>query len=177
KVAHGAAALCARTAKRTGLLRARSKGKRRAMRVGLTAGAASRVAAFDCRGLKALRVRPHRVRRCTALLRAVALMGNLRRDARGAFGNAASGLKVCLAKASACIYAGYEDFDALLPAQARQLDPARCAAMQKIEELIHARAIYAHVWQLAFSNAAGACLNGALRRRDAEGRLAIGGHR
>ena len=46
--------------------------------------------------------------------------------------------------------------DALFQEQASELDRTRRAAkLHKIQQLVHERTIYAHLWQLAFINGAG----------------------
>src|SRR5262249_48944010 len=50
----------------------------------------------------------------------------------------------------------YPDIDALFERQAAELDAKkREALLQKVQQLVHERSIYAHLWQLAFINGAG----------------------
>jgi hypothetical protein len=90
-------------------------------------------------------------------------------------------------KGGTYVYGGYPDIDALFQQQEAELDlKRREATLHEIQRLVHDRAIYVHLWQLAFLNGAGprvgesglgpdrrACLFGSLRRRHA-GKLAGG---
>ncbi len=81
---------------------------------------------------------------------------NLIQGGSGAFGNAATRLEAFVAKGGAYVYGDYPDIDALFLEQASDLDHKRRAAtLHKIQQLVHERAIYAHLWQLAFLNGAG----------------------
>jgi peptide/nickel transport system substrate-binding protein len=81
---------------------------------------------------------------------------NLIQGASGAFGNAATRLEAFVAKGGAYVYGSYPDIDALFQEQAAELDHnLREATLQKIQRLVHERAIYAHLWQLAFINGVG----------------------
>ena len=81
---------------------------------------------------------------------------NLIQGASGAFGNAATRLEAFVAKGGAYVYGNYPDIDALFQEQAVELDHARRqATLYKIQQLVHERTIYAHLWQLAFLNGAG----------------------
>jgi len=54
-------------------------------------------------------------------------------------------------------YGNYPDIDALYPLQASEGDHnKRAAILQKMQEMVHGRAIYAPIWQLAFINGTGA---------------------
>jgi len=81
---------------------------------------------------------------------------NLIQGASGAFGNAATRLEAFVAKGGAYAYGSYPDIDALFQQQAAELDHARReATLHKIQQVVHDRTIYAHLWQLAFLNGAG----------------------
>jgi peptide/nickel transport system substrate-binding protein len=81
---------------------------------------------------------------------------NLIQGGSGAFGNAATRLEAFVAKGGAYAYGSYPDIDALFREQAAELDQARrTATLHKIQQLVYERAIYAHLWQLAFLNGAG----------------------
>ena len=75
---------------------------------------------------------------------------NIIQGASGAFGNAATRLEAFVAKGGAYVYGSYPEIDALFEEQAAELDAKkREAALRKIQELVHERAIYAHLWQNA----------------------------
>ena len=79
---------------------------------------------------------------------------NLIQGASGAFGNAATRLEAFVATGGAYVYGSYPDIDALFQEQAAELDHKRReATLHKIQRLVHERAIYAHLWQLASSTA------------------------
>jgi len=81
---------------------------------------------------------------------------NLIQAASGAFGNAATRLEAFVVKGGTYVYGGYPDIDALFQNQAGELDGAkRAVILNKIQELVYERTIYAHLWQLAFLNGAG----------------------
>jgi peptide/nickel transport system substrate-binding protein len=81
---------------------------------------------------------------------------NLIQGASGAFGNAATRLEAFVAKGGAYAYGSYPDIDALFQEQAVALDGKRREALlHKIQQLVHERTVYAHLWQLAFINGAG----------------------
>ena len=53
-------------------------------------------------------------------------------------------------------YGSYPDIDALFQGQSGERDVnTREATLHKIQQLVHERSIYAHLWQLAFLNGAG----------------------
>jgi peptide/nickel transport system substrate-binding protein len=73
---------------------------------------------------------------------------NLIQGASGAFGNAATRLEAFVAKGGAYVYGSYPEIDALFQEQAAELDVKKRAAMlRKMQELVHERTIYAHLWQ------------------------------
>ena len=75
---------------------------------------------------------------------------NLIQGSSGAFGNAATRLDAFVAKGGAYVYGTYPDIDALFAEQATELDAKkRQATLHKIQQLVHERAVYAHLWQLA----------------------------
>src|SRR5262249_46973389 len=81
---------------------------------------------------------------------------NLIQGQSGAFGNAATRLEAFVAKGGAYAYGSYPDIDALFQQQASELDRTRREAMlHRIQQIAHERAIYAHLWQLAFLNGSG----------------------
>ena len=81
---------------------------------------------------------------------------NLIQAGSGAFGNAATRIEAFVAKGGTYAYGNYPDIDALFAQQAGELDQAkRAAILDKIQQLVHERAIYAHLWQLGFLNGAG----------------------
>jgi peptide/nickel transport system substrate-binding protein len=81
---------------------------------------------------------------------------NLIQGSSGAFGNAATRLEAFVAKGGAYAYGNYPDIDALFQEQASALDGKRReATLHKIQQLVHERTIYAHLWQLAFISGAG----------------------
>jgi peptide/nickel transport system substrate-binding protein len=74
----------------------------------------------------------------------------------GAFGNAATRLEMQVVKGGVFSYGSYPDLDELYAQQAVELDHAKRAAMlQKMQEIVHERTIYAPIWQLAFINGIG----------------------
>jgi peptide/nickel transport system substrate-binding protein len=95
---------------------------------------------------------------------------NLIQGASGAFGNAATRIEAFVAKGGTYVYGSYPDIDALFAQQGTELDNKRReATLHKIQQLVHDRTIYAHLWQLAF-------LNGAGPRVGESGLGLIGGH-
>ncbi len=81
---------------------------------------------------------------------------NLIQGQTAVLGNAATRLEAFVAKGGAYVYGSYPDIDALFQEQASELDRTRRAAkLHKIQQLVHERTIYAHLWQLAFINGAG----------------------
>jgi peptide/nickel transport system substrate-binding protein len=74
----------------------------------------------------------------------------------GAFGNAATRLEAFVVKGGTYVYGSYPDIDALFQQQAVELDHKRRAAiLDKMQQLVYEKAIYAPIWQLAFINAVG----------------------
>ena len=59
-------------------------------------------------------------------------------------------------RAAPIVYGSYPDIDELFQKQATELDPKRRdAILHKMQQLVHEKAIYAPIWQLAFMNAYG----------------------
>ena len=78
------------------------------------------------------------------------------RAASGAFGNAATRLEAFVVKGGAYVYGSYPDIDELFQQQAVELDrKKRAAILHKMQQLVHEKAIYAPIWQLAFINGVG----------------------
>jgi peptide/nickel transport system substrate-binding protein len=76
--------------------------------------------------------------------------------ASGAFGNAATRLASFVVKGGAYAYGSYSDIDELFPKQADELDhEKRAAILDKMQQLVHEKAIYAPIWQLGFLNGIG----------------------
>jgi len=81
---------------------------------------------------------------------------NVIQGASGAFGNAATRLETFVVKGGTYVYGNYPDIDALFQQQAAELDQRRRKArLHEIQQLVHERTIYAHIWQLAFINGVG----------------------
>src|SRR5262245_8036296 len=81
---------------------------------------------------------------------------NLIQGSSGAFGNAATRLEAFVVKGGTYVYGSYPDLDALFQSQASELDAVkRGVLLDKIQQLVSERTIYAHLWQLAFLNGAG----------------------
>src|SRR5438874_3056446 len=81
---------------------------------------------------------------------------NVVQGASGAFGNAATRLEAFVAAGGTYVYGSYPDIDGLFQEQAADLDLKRRAAMlQRIQQLVHERTVYAPIWQLAFLNGVG----------------------
>jgi peptide/nickel transport system substrate-binding protein len=76
--------------------------------------------------------------------------------ASGAFGNAATRLASFVVKDGAYAYGSYPDIDELYPKQADELDQKkRAAILEKMQQLVYEKAIYAPIWQLGFLNGVG----------------------
>ena len=81
---------------------------------------------------------------------------NIVQGASGAFGNAATRLAAFIVKGGAFAYGSYPELDDLFQKQTTELDPKRREAiLHKMQQLVHEKAIYAPIWQLAFMNAYG----------------------
>src|SRR6266852_4528916 len=78
------------------------------------------------------------------------------RAASGAFGNTATRLASFVVKGGSNVYDSYPDIDELYPLQADELDPKkRAAILEKMQRLVHEKAINAPIWELAFLNGVG----------------------
>ena len=81
---------------------------------------------------------------------------NIVQGASGAFGNCATRAEAFVAKGGAYVYGSYPDIDELFAEQAVQMDRAkRAAVLQRLQQLVHEKAIYAPIWQLAFISGVG----------------------
>jgi peptide/nickel transport system substrate-binding protein len=74
----------------------------------------------------------------------------------GAFGNAATRIENFVASGGTYVYGGYPDIDGLFREQAGELDRKRREAMlQRIQQLMHEKVMYAPIWELGFIHAQG----------------------
>jgi peptide/nickel transport system substrate-binding protein len=81
---------------------------------------------------------------------------NLIQAGPGAFGNVATRLESFVVKGGPFVYGNYPDIDALFPLQAVELDHAkRTEILNKMQEMVYEKAIFAPIWQLAFINGVG----------------------
>jgi peptide/nickel transport system substrate-binding protein len=81
---------------------------------------------------------------------------NIVQGASGAFGNCATRAEAFVAKGGAYVYGSYPDIDALFAEQAVQMDRAkREAILHRLQQIVHDKAIYAPIWQLAFISGVG----------------------
>ena len=81
---------------------------------------------------------------------------NLAYTASGAFGNAATRLETFVVKGGAYVYGSYPDIDSLFRDQAAELDrKKREGLLQRIQQLMHEKAMYIPLWELAFINGHG----------------------
>jgi len=81
---------------------------------------------------------------------------NIIQSGSGAFGNAATRLEAYVVKGGTYAYGNYPDIDELFQQQAVELDQKkRAAILEKVQQLLHEKAIYAPIWQLAFINGFG----------------------
>ena len=81
---------------------------------------------------------------------------NLAYTASGAFGNAATRLESFVVGGGAYVYGSYPDIDALFKDQAAELDKKkREALLHKIQQLMHEKAMFIPIWELAFINGTG----------------------
>ena len=82
---------------------------------------------------------------------------NLVYSLSGAFGNAASRLETFAVAGGPYVYGSYSDIDGLFAEQAAELDrKKREAILQRIQQLVHDKAMYAPIWELGFIHATGA---------------------
>jgi peptide/nickel transport system substrate-binding protein len=81
---------------------------------------------------------------------------NLIQAGSGAFGNAATRLEMLAVKGGAYSYGNYPDLDELFQKQAAELDPKRREEiLDKMQQIVYDRTMYAPIWQLAFINGHG----------------------
>src|SRR5262249_18660460 len=81
---------------------------------------------------------------------------NIVQTQSGAFGNAATRLDAFVAKGGPFVYGSYPDIDALFQQQASELDRTRrTAALHRIQQLVHERAMFVPIWRQAFINGTG----------------------
>ena len=82
---------------------------------------------------------------------------NLAYTASGAFGNAATRLESFVIGGGQFVYGVYPDLDALFKDQAAEPDrKKREALLNKIQQLMHDKAMHIPIWELAFINGVGA---------------------
>jgi peptide/nickel transport system substrate-binding protein len=76
--------------------------------------------------------------------------------ASAAFGNAATRMASFVVKDGAFCYGNYPDIDELFPKQAEELDKKkRGEILDKMQQLVDEKAMYAPIWQLAFLSGVG----------------------
>ena len=81
---------------------------------------------------------------------------NIIQTASGAAGNTATRLDAFVAAGGTFTYGTYPDIEGLIREQAGEVDPKRReATLQRIQQLIHDKAMFAPIWQLAFINGYG----------------------
>jgi peptide/nickel transport system substrate-binding protein len=81
---------------------------------------------------------------------------NIIQTASGAAGNAATRLDAFVAADGTFTYGTYPDIEGLVREQAGENDPKRRAAIiQRIQQLMHEKAMFAPIWELAFLNGHG----------------------
>jgi peptide/nickel transport system substrate-binding protein len=81
---------------------------------------------------------------------------NIVQGASGAFGNCATRAEAFVVKGGTYAYGNYPDIDTLFAEQAAQMDRAkREATLQRLQQLVHEKAIFAPIWQLAFISGVG----------------------
>jgi peptide/nickel transport system substrate-binding protein len=81
---------------------------------------------------------------------------NMIQGGSGAFGNAATRLEAFVVNGGTYVYGSYPDVDELFQQQAVELDHKRRELiLDKMQQLVHEKAIYAPIWLLAFINGVG----------------------
>jgi peptide/nickel transport system substrate-binding protein len=81
---------------------------------------------------------------------------NIIQTASGAAGNAATRLDAFVAAGGTFTYGSYPDIEGLVREQAGENDPKRREAiLQRIQHMIHDKAMFAPIWELAFLNGYG----------------------
>src|SRR5580765_808155 len=73
----------------------------------------------------------------------------------GAFGNAATRIDAFVAGAGIYTYGTYPDIEGLIQEQASGVGPKREAVLQKIQQLMYDKTMYAPIWELGFLNGVG----------------------
>ena len=74
----------------------------------------------------------------------------------GAFGNAATRMEAFVAAGGTYLYGSYPDIDGLFREQAADTDRhKREATLQKAQQLMHEKAMFAPIWELGFLNGVG----------------------
>jgi peptide/nickel transport system substrate-binding protein len=81
---------------------------------------------------------------------------NVIQTASGAGGNAATRLEAFVAAGGTFTYGSYPDIEGLVQEQAGELDAKRReATLQRVQQLIHERAMFVPIWELAFLSGTG----------------------
>jgi len=81
---------------------------------------------------------------------------NIIQTASGAAGNAATRIDAFVAAGGTFTYGTYPDIEGLVQEQASEIDPKRReATLHRIQQLIHEKAMFAPIWELAFLNGHG----------------------
>jgi peptide/nickel transport system substrate-binding protein len=81
---------------------------------------------------------------------------NIIQGASGAFGNLATRLEAFVVKGGTYAYGNYPELDELFARQAAELDRAkREELLYKMQQIVHDKAIYVPIWQLAFISGVG----------------------
>ena len=81
---------------------------------------------------------------------------NIIQTASGAAGNAATRLDAFVAAGGTFTYGTYPDIEGLIGEQAGEKDPKRReATLHRIQQVIHEKAMFAPIWELAFLNGHG----------------------
>src|SRR5712671_2601726 len=81
---------------------------------------------------------------------------NLIQGGSGAFGNAATRLEALAVKGGMYAYGSYPDLDEMFKQQGAELDQKkRGTILEKMQQTVYERTIYAPIWQLAFINGHG----------------------
>jgi len=81
---------------------------------------------------------------------------NLIQGGTGAFGNAATRIEAFVASGGAFVYGSYPDIDTLFREQATELDAKRRGAiLERIQQLMHEKAIFAPIWEIGDLHAVG----------------------
>jgi peptide/nickel transport system substrate-binding protein len=81
---------------------------------------------------------------------------NLIQAASGAFGNTATRMEAFVVSGGTYVYGSYPDLDGLYREQAAELDKKkREQTLHRMQQLLHDKAVYAPIWELAFLNGVG----------------------